>query len=114
MNSKINRISAEIERQTAGVINNKLNDPRLSGALIGVTKVTTTADLKYSKIYISVYNTENPAEVVKVVQNAAGFIRNELKSLMDIRVMPELTFYLDDSAEYGMKIDKLLKEIQND
>jgi ribosome-binding factor A len=114
MNSKISRINAEIERQTSNVISTRLSDPRLSGALIGVTKVNTTADLKYSKIYLSVYNTENPAECVKVVQNAAGFIRNELKSLMDIRVMPELSFFLDNSAEYGMKIDKLLKEINND
>ncbi len=114
-NNKISRINAEIEKQTAAIIQHKLNDPRLQGGLISITKVSTTSDLKYSKIYVSLLNIENKAEAMKTISNAAGFIRNELKSLMNIRNMPDLSFVLDDSIEYGMKIDRLLKGvIKND
>lgn len=110
--NKINRINAEIEKQVANIINQKLKDPRLQGGLISVTKAYTTADLKYSKIYLSFINIENTAEALNVINNASGFIRNELKTKMDIRVLPELTFYIDDSIEYGMKMDKILEEIR--
>lgn len=113
MNSKIARIDAELGRRIAGIINTKLNDPRLSGGLISVTSVKTTSDLKYSKVYLSMLNIDNTAEALKVVNNAAGFIRNELKGTLDIRNMPDLTFYLDTSIEYGIKIDKLLKDIKD-
>lgn len=112
MNSKIARINAEIEKQVAGIISTRLNDPRLSGGLISVTSVKTTADLKYAKVYVSMLNIENKEEALKAVNNAKGFIRNELMNTMSIRNMPELTFYLDASIEYGMKIDRLLKEIK--
>lgn len=112
MNSKIARINSEIARQAAEIINRRLNDPRLLGGLFTVTAVNTTKDLKYAKVYVSMLNVEDTAAALKVINNAAGFIRNELKDTMDIRNMPELTFYLDTSIEYGMKIDKLLKEIE--
>ena len=112
MNSKIARINSEIEKRTAEIISNRLSDPRLSGGLISVTAAKTTSDLKYAKVYVSMLNLADTKEALKVINNAAGFIRNELKSAMDIRNMPELTFYLDTSIEYGMKIDKLLKDIK--
>ena len=105
MNSKIARINSEIEKRTAEIISNRLSDPRLTAA-------KTTSDLKYAKVYVSMLNIADTKEALKVINNAAGFIRNELKSAMDIRNMPELTFYLDTSIEYGMKIDKLLKDIK--
>ena len=112
MNSKIARINSEIEKRTAEIISNRLSDPRLSGGLISVTAAKTTSDLKYAKVYVSMLNISDTKEALKVINNAAGFIRNELKSAMDIRNMPELTFYLDTSIEYGIKTDKLLKDIK--
>lgn len=112
MNSKIARINSEIERRTAEIINNKLSDPRLKGGLISVTSATTS-DLKFAKVYVSMLNIDDVKGALKVLNDASGFIRNELKSAMDIRNMPELTFILDTSIEYGMKIDKLLKEIHD-
>lgn len=113
MNSKIARINSEIERRTAEIINNKLSDPRLKGGLISVTFARTTSDLKFAKVYVSMLNIDGVKGALKVLNDASGFIRNELKSAMDIRNMPELTFILDTSIEYGMKIDKLLKEIHD-
>lgn len=113
MNSKIARINSEIERRTAEIINNKLSDPRLKGGLISVTSARTTSDLKFAKVYVSMLNIDDEKGALKVLNDASGFIRNELKSAMDIRNMPELTFILDTSIEYGMKIDKLLKEIHD-
>ncbi len=112
MNSKIARINSEIARQTAEIISGRLNDPRLAGGMFTVTSVKTTAVLNFAKVYISMLNVADTAAALKVINNAAGFIRNELKGTMDIRNMPELTFFLDTSIEYGMKIDKILKEIK--
>lgn len=110
--NKINRINAEIEKQVANIINQKLKDPRLQDGIISVTKAFTTGDLKYSKIYLSFINIDNVNEAIKIINNANGFIRNELKSKMNVRALPELTFFIDDSIEYGMKIDKILEGLK--
>lgn len=113
MNSKIARIDAELGRRIAEIINTKLNDPRLKGGFISVTSVNTTIDLKQSKVYVSMFNIDDVQGALKVINNAQGYIRNEVKNTLDIRNMPTLKFYLDTSIEYGMKIDKLLEDIKN-
>lgn len=112
MSNKIDKINSEISKQLSFVLNYDLKDPRIN-ALITVIKVNTTTDLKQCKVYLSAMsnNDTTPENVVKIIQKASGYIRNELKSKLDIRNIPELTFVLDDSIEYGMKIDKLIKDI---
>lgn len=111
-NNKIDKINSELLKQISYVINYELKDPRID-ALITVIKVDTTYDLKISKVYISVMskNDTKPEEVVKIIQKASGFIRNQLKTKLDIRNIPELNFIIDDSIEYGMHIEELIKEI---
>lgn len=112
MNNKIDKINAEIQKQLSYILNYDIKDPRIN-AFITVVKVNTTTDLKQSKVYLSVMsNTDTkPAEVVKLIQKASGFIRSELKSKLDIRNIPEMFFVLDDSIEYGMKIEQIIKDI---
>lgn len=106
---KMGRVNSEIERQVAWVLANRLKDPRIAEGMISVTKATATADLKYCKIYLSFLNVPDKAAALAAINRARGFIRNELKGRMDIRTLPELSFFEDDSIQYGMKIDKLLK-----
>ena len=114
-NNKIDKINSELLKQISYVINYELKDPRIN-AIITVIKVDTTYDLKISKVYLSVMseNEVKPEEVVKIIQKAQGFIRNQLKTKLDIRNIPELHFLLDDSIEYGMHIEELIKEIHKD
>ena len=79
--------------------------------LISVTKVKVTNDLKYAKIYVSILNAKDVKETMTALKKSAGFIRSELARKVNLRNTPELLFELDDSLEYGAKIDTILKEI---
>jgi len=106
----IDRVNAEMAKQIALIISRDLKDPRITG-MISVTKVSVTQDLKFAKVYISVLNGDAQT-TFSIISGAAGHIRNELKSKVKIRTLPELKFFLDDSIEYGMKIENILKDIK--
>ena len=109
--SRSERIAEEIKRSVSKTINNDLKDPRLNG-LISVTRVNVTRDLRYAKIFISLFGEENTKdEVFDVLKNAKGYIRRELASNLRIRFVPEITFKLDESMEYSAHIQKLLNEV---
>ncbi|MDR1531115.1 MAG: 30S ribosome-binding factor RbfA [Clostridiales bacterium] len=105
------RINDEILKETANIIRAELKDPRIS-AMTSVTKVETSNDLKYAKIYVSVLGDEvQKAEVMTGLKSAQGFIRKQIAERINLRVTPELKFIMDSSLEHGMKISKLLSEI---
>jgi ribosome-binding factor A len=80
--------------------------------MTSVTKVETSNDLKYAKIYVSVLGDEvQKAEVMTGLKSAQGFIRKQIAERINLRVTPELKFIMDSSLEHGMKISKLLSEI---
>lgn len=108
--TKIPKINSELQKQISYIIFNLVKDPRITG-LVSVSKVDTTRDLKYAKVYLSIINDDIDV-VLKVLDKASGYIRNELKSLMNIRNIPELKFIHDSSYEYGQKIDKLIMELK--
>lgn len=116
MKIKMERINAELTRQIATIISEDIKDPRLGDAIIGVTKVRTTPDLKYAKVYLSVYasSQELVTEAFYTVCRAATFIRNRLKDSVQIRLLPELNFVLDDTFEHSAKIDELLAKIKRE
>lgn len=111
---KIERVNSELAKQIAYVINNELKDPRITVNMITVTKVKTTPDLKYAKVYLSFFTDDEKMtkESLATIQSASGFIRNQLKDRVQVRLLPEFTFVVDDSIQYGMKIEKILKEIK--
>jgi len=102
------RIAEEIKKVISEMIQNELKDPRVKG-LISVTKVMLTKDLKFCKIYISVLGA-NKDEVLLGIKSGAGYMRKELGSRIQIRIVPELQFVIDDSLEYGAHIDKVIKD----
>jgi len=81
------------------------------GKMISVTKVRMSPDLSYARIHISVFPSAAQEEVLKSVQAHSHKIRFELgqKTKSQLRIVPELTFFIDDSLDYIEKIDKLLK-----
>ena len=113
MKIRIERVNSELQKQISAVIAHDIKDPRLGKGILGVTKVSTTPDLKFAKVYLSVYagSEEERLAALETVRRSKGFIRNRLKELVEIRLLPELNFELDTSVDYGMKIDKLLSTI---
>ena len=108
---RISRLAEEIKRELSHIINTELKDPRISG-LISITNVEVTGDLRYAKVFISNYGSEEEQlQSLKALEKAAGFIRTELGQRIRARYIPELIFKSDASMEYGAKISKILAEI---
>ena len=97
-------------KNTSQIISYQLKNPNVTG-LISVTKVKVTNDLKYAKVYVSILNSKNLKETMEGLKKSSGFIRSELARKINLRNTPEILFELDDSLEYGAKIDSILKEI---
>ena len=111
MNVKIDRINHELQRQIAEIISQEIKDPIIGSAVISITKVSTTPDLKYSKIFVSIYTTnkDEEKEAFDTIVRSSQFIRNSLKSKVKMRVIPELHFIPDHTEEKGSRIDEILR-----
>ncbi|MBQ7064764.1 MAG: 30S ribosome-binding factor RbfA [Firmicutes bacterium] len=108
----MDRINGEIRRELSEILREEVKDPRVDIRLVSVLKAETTRDLKYCKVYISVLGDEAMKEEVRTaLKSAAGFIRRELASRLNLRNTPELKFVMDDSIEYGIHIDQMLRKI---
>lgn len=113
-NTRMIRINDELARELANIIRTEVKDPRVN-SMTSVIKVETTADLKYCKVFVSVLgNEEDKANVMKGLKNASGFMRHLLAERVNLRNTPELIFKLDDSVEYAIKMDKLIREISGE
>ncbi len=114
MKIKMERVNSELARQITKIIAEDVKDPRLHNAIVGVTKLYTTPDLKYAKVYLSIYaaNDEERQEAYYTICRSRTFIRNMLKDSVQIRLLPELNFLIDDSVDYSIKIDEILNQIK--
>lgn len=108
--NRMSKVDEEIKRELSVIISQNLKNPNITG-LISVTKVKTSPDLKSAKVYVSILNSKSKKNTMQGLKNASGFIRSELARRIVLRYTPELTFEIDDSMEYGAKIDNILKEI---
>ena len=109
-NNRMGRIDEEYRKELSQIISYDLKNPNVTG-MISVTKVKVTTDLKYAKVYVSILNSKNIKETMDGLKKSSGFIRSELAKRINLRNTPELIFEIDDSIEYGAKIDSILKEI---
>ena len=113
MSERIMRVNSEIQKAVSEIISYELKNPIIKG-LITVTKVDTTNDLDQCKIYVSIYDKGSREDVLNAIKHSAGFIRRELAHRVDLRKVPFLTFYLDDSYDYGQKIEEAINRINED
>ena len=110
--NRIARINEEIQRQISADIR-RLKDPRVSGSgMVSVTRVDTTGDLRYAKIYVSVLDKSQEKDVLKGLKSAGGFLRRELGSALGLRYTPELIFEADDSIAYGAHILEVMHDVE--
>jgi ribosome-binding factor A len=102
-----------MKKELSVLIRDEVRDERILGTMISVTTVQTTQDLKYAKVYVSVFGGEKK-EILAVLNKSAAMLKNELFHRLKIRAVPNLTFYLDESADYAQKIETILKTIKQD
>ena len=105
------RIDGEFRRALGELLLTELKDPRMS-KMTSVSKVSVTQDLKYAKVYVSIYDTpEKVASTMEALESAELFLRAKLNEMIRLRRMPVMTFVHDDSIEYSAKISKLIDEV---
>jgi len=99
-------------REVAEIIRSEMKDPRIGG-LVSITRVEMSKDLKFAKVFISVYGGDSEKTgTMRALEHGAGFIRSLIGKRMRIRTAPELVFRLDDSIEHGARIHAVLKELE--
>lgn len=111
--NRMNKVDEEIKKEVGIIISTELKNPHLTG-LISVTKVKTTPDFRYSKIYISMIGEKSKKQNLSILKQSSGHIRSLLAKKINLRTTPELIFEFDESIEYGAKIDEILKDITKD
>ena len=109
--NRIGRINEEIQKELASSIRN-LKDPRVQGTMISITRVETTPDLRYAKVYASFLQEDKAADALKGLKSASGYLRRELGSALNLRYTPELVWELDDSITYGARMLKLINSLE--
>lgn len=108
--NRINSINAEIQQYLAQQLR-FLKDPRVSEVgMVSITRVDTTGDLRYAKVYVSVLDKSQEKNVLKGLKSASGFLRRELGRSLQLRYTPELQFIADDSIAYGAHILEVLRD----
>ncbi|MBS7340530.1 MAG: 30S ribosome-binding factor RbfA [Suilimivivens sp.] len=108
---KNTRINGEVQRVLAEVIRAEIKDPRIS-PLTSVVSVEVAPDLKTCKAWISVYGDEEAQKAtIEGLKSAEGFIRKELARRINLRNTPEIRFIVDQSIAYGVKMSKLIDEV---
>ena len=107
--NRMDKIEEELKREISNIINYELNNSNITG-MISVTKVKVTPDLRYARIYVSMINS-NKKKTLEALKKSSGYIRTQIAHKVNLRVTPELVFELDDSMEYGAKIDSILNDL---
>ncbi|MFC1846253.1 30S ribosome-binding factor RbfA [Chloroflexota bacterium] len=114
MTRRAERVSNLIRQEVSELLQEQVNDPRLR-SLISVTKVSTSADLRNAKIYISCLDENaNKEDILQGFKAASSFFRRELAHRLTLRYVPSLSFYFDDSIEFGANMIQLIDQISFD
>mgnify|MGYP000097231947 FL=1 len=109
------KIASVLQRDLVDVLQNAATQGGMKGVIISVTKVNVTVDLSIAKVYLSIFPVEKGAELLEGITSNAALIKHELaqRTKHQLRRMPQLSFYIDDSLEYIDKIDRSLKGLDN-
>ena len=109
--NRILLINEEIQKELSALLRT-VKDPRVQDVMISITRVETTPDLRYTKVYVSFLQEEKAADAMKGLKSAAGFLRRQLGNNLKLRYSPEIVWALDDSITYGAKMLKLIDSLE--
>lgn len=109
------------QKQVAGLINENLSDifqrlglTMLDGGMVSISSVKVTPDLYEARVYLSLFQVKDPKETLHKIEERAWEIKKMLVDSVksQLRSMPKLTFYIDDTLDYVFKMEELLKQIR--
>ena len=109
--NRINRINEEIQKELSSLLRT-VKDPRVQDTMISITRVETTPDLRYTKVYVSFLQEDRAEGAMKGLKSAAGFLRRQLGTNLKLRYAPEIVWALDDSITYGARMLKLINSLE--
>lgn len=109
------RVAQEMQKEIAIILQREIKDPRL-GMMTTVSGVEMSRDLAYAKVFVTFLNDKDKDEAavkagIKALQEASGFIRSLLGKAMRLRIVPELTFFYDNSLVEGMRMSNLVTSV---
>lgn len=111
--SRADRVAGLIQETLSEILFKHVKDPRLKMATI--THVKMTRDLKIARVYFSISGGEEKIKAAtQGFKSAMGFVKRTLARRLDLRYMPQMEFYYDDSFDYGSHIDQILNSIRTD
>jgi len=103
-------VAEEILHELGTMVAGELKDPRIA-ALVTITEVRVTPDLKHARVFVSVMGNEaEQKSTIRGLAAAVGYIRHELTERIQLRRAPEIHFILDHSEEYSQRIEELLRQ----
>ncbi|WP_027414646.1 30S ribosome-binding factor RbfA [Aneurinibacillus terranovensis] len=112
-NVRTNRVGEEIKKELSQIIQRELKDPRIG--FVTVTGVEVSGDLSQAKVFISIFgDEEKQSGTLKALEKAKGFMRTEIGRRVRLRHTPDLLFKVDESVEYGNRIETLLTKIHQE
>lgn len=109
------KISKLIQEEVIDILQGQVRQNAISNLIISVSKVWTSSDLSLSKIYLSVFPSEKSGEIINAINSNTSLIKHDLAQRVknQLRKVPDLRFYIDDSLDYIEKIDDALKGKEN-
>ena len=109
--NRINRINEEIQKELSALLRT-VKDPRVQDTMISITRVETTPDLRYTKVYVSFLQEERVKDAMAGLKSAAGYLRRQLGHNLQLRSSPEIVWSEDDSITYGARMLKLINSLE--
>ena len=109
--SRTQRVSDQIQRELAQLIQREMKDPRLG--MVTVSAVDISRDLAFADIYVSFLGVDEQDQIeesLKVLQKASGFLRSQLARSIKMRFTPQLRFHFDNSLRRGAYLSSLIDE----
>lgn len=105
-----NKISRLIQKELSEIF--LLQTKSMNGVLVSVSAVRISPDMSIARVYLSVFPSERSQEIVKNINDNMKSVRYELGTRVrhQLRIIPELKFFVDDSLDYAERIDELLKK----
>ena len=108
--NRILLINEEIQKELSSLLRT-VEDPRVQDVMISITRVETTPDLRYTKVYVSFLQEDKVTDAMAGLKSAAGYLRRQLGTNLRLRYAPQIVWALDDSITYGAKMLNLINSL---
>ncbi len=108
--TRTERVGSQMQRELSTLVRDGLKDPRLGG-MVTIQEVRVVRDFSHAKVYFTAMGSETDnAEITKIMNKSASFLRHELGHRMKLRTIPQLKFVYDDSIKHGSDLSAMIDQ----